>query len=123
MVPAPSSPVPRRKVTIAAPVARPRPQANGTSAATISAAGTIPPGSKCRPNTSAIAPIISVARSGTISSVEATEPICTVAVAVGVASSDSSVPCSCSWRIAPATRYSSTPSARLSTIPVATNSR
>ena len=49
-------------------------------------------------------------------------PNWTVATAVGVASSDSSVPCSCSWRIAVATRPIISPVTRLSAMPIATNS-
>jgi hypothetical protein len=119
----PTTPVPRRKVTIAAAASSPSPQTNGTKAKSRTALGSAPLASKPSPSVTDTASSSAAMRTGMNSRSNATEPACTVVGDVGVTSTASSVPIICSWRIAVATRWSSSPVTVAITTPIMTNSK
>ena len=123
LMPMPITPPPRRNVTIAAAASSPRPQTNGTKHISRTRLGRMPLGAKSSPAVSATTSSSTAMRTGTNRRSNAADPICTVVGDVGVTSSASSVPISCSWRIAVETFASSSPLTVAMTTPIITNSK
>jgi hypothetical protein len=116
-------PAPRRNVTITAAATRPRPHTKGTKHTSSTRLGAMPLGWKSSPNVSATTSSSTVMRTGMNSRSNPAEPACTVVGDVGVTSRASSVPMSCSWRIAVETFCSSIPLTVAMTTPIITNSK